>query len=360
MLKRILGSLLVAALLLPFSTSVFAAGLTLVPPKFEFDVEPGTTIRDVIKISNQGTDTLVLTATVQDFVAGGETGEPAFIDASENDPSISISNWIQVTGEDALLVQPGEKKEISFVISVPTDAEPGGHYGAVFFTPPAGGGQVAVTQRIGTLVLVRVKGEINETGHLDTFGAYPETLAGEEIATSSADMLFDSLPVSFATRYENTGNIHLKPAGKIEITNIFGQQVERVGVEAIYNERGVEVSKEIVDYIPVNNGRGNVLAKSFRTFRTSWEGEPYWYRLDDGSKEIRYRGYPIGLYTATLTLDNPGGDDIVETARIIVFPVLHIGGGVLVLVILIFGGMRFARWRQRAAEAAFKKKFGVK
>ena len=43
----------------------------------------------------------------------------------------------KTTSGDAITIQPGEKKEIPFTITVPKDAEPGGQYGAIFFTPPA-------------------------------------------------------------------------------------------------------------------------------------------------------------------------------------------------------------------------------
>ncbi|MDD3067179.1 MAG: hypothetical protein PHO48_05130 [Candidatus Gracilibacteria bacterium] len=341
------------------TTSVSAASITITPPKFEYNANPGETIRGVVKLNNQGSDTLTLIQSIQDFVSSGETGQPSFVDASENNKALSISNWINVNDNRVTTINPNGNVEVPFTIVIPSDAEPGGHYGAIFFSPPAASGQVAISERIGSLVLVRVSGEISEAGKLDRFDAYTPTLTEDQILKTSSKFFFGSLPVTLAMRWENQGNVHFKPTGKIEIYNTFGMKVAPVGVKSVLNERGVETGKEIVDYIPVNNAQGNVLAKSFRTFLEKWEGEPYWFYNENGTKEIRHKGFPIGMYKAVLTLGS-GEDATTATTHILVLPWKEVGGGIVLLAILIFGFPRFRKWNNKRLEEKYRKKFNVK
>jgi len=354
---------LVGFLALAQLPTVLAAGIILSPPKFEFRANPGDTIRGVVKLTNQNENAISMSSSVGDFMAKNESGSPAFVARGDEavDTAFSLSSWIHVNDGKAIDIGANGKADVPFSIDIPANAEPGGHYGVIFFEPPAGGGQIGVTQRLGALVLVQVSGEITESGRLDTFGAYPTDVPGEDIPQYSSQFSFENAPIPFAIRYENTGNVHIKPEGRIEIFNTFGQKVRSVGVVSILNELGVEVQKEIVDFIPANNDNGNVLAKSFRTFRAKFAGTPFWYRRDDGVKEIRYGGFPVGLYTAQLTMQGIGdGDTVTAAARFIIFPWKIVGGVTAILLMLFFGGRRFFAWRSAKLEADFKRKFGVK
>lgn len=328
-----------------------AAGLSLIPPKFEFEANPGETLTGTIELLSTDAGSMTLTASVQDFVAGNETGQPQFVDTSAaSDASSYSSRWYTVGTGQPLVLRAGERLRVPFTVAVPQDAPPGGHYAAVFFTPPAGEGQVAVTQRIGSLVLIRVRGDIREEGEIAQWGTYPASIAGEQLADASAQFFWSKLPVDFAIRYHNTGNVHLRPEGKIELFGTFGGQLEKIGVQSILNEGGVETKKEIVDYLPVNNDRGNVLKDSYRTFRASWQGTPYWQPQEDGTRAIAYRGMPLGWYTARLTLTGPGGEAQVAETSFIVFPWQVVVPGLLGIIILFFGIRAGLRWHTRSVE----------
>lgn len=358
-MRKLLSGILVFTLVFLnfaiFAPLAAAAGVALSPPKFEIEANPGDVISERVSIANQGSNTIALSTSVQDFVASGETGQASFIDADQGDSSISISNWVEMSKQN-IVVNPGEKVTVDFQIRVPEDAEPGGHYGAIFFAPPAGEGQVSLQQRIGSLVLVKVSGDIISEGRLDRFGSFDKDIPGEEIAEQESQFFFRELPIPLAVRYENTGNVHLKPAGKIELFNTFGQPVKAIGAQSVFNDRGVEISREIVDYIPFNGGKGNVLANSFRTFREEFKGKLYWFYHEDGTKEIRDKGNPLGLYQAKLTLDS--GE--VETFRFLIFPVWKVLGGVTGVVIFIVILLKLISWNNRRLEEKFAKKFGVK
>lgn len=364
---RLLSLVLAAASALlafvPAVSAQTAGGVTISPPRFEYTVEPGQVVRDQIQIINSSLEPLTLSSSVRDFVAGGESGEPSFVDdPTKVDSAISISSWITVSGGDSITIPAGGKRAVDFTIAVPAGAEPGGKYGAIFFSPPAGEGQVAVQQRIGSLVILRVGGDISESGRLDRFGPYDSDL--ESIADASRNFFYfsrisDENPVSFAIRYENTGTVHVKPTGRIELSN-FGIKLSEVGVQTVLNNQGLEVEKNIVDFIPVNTARGNVLSKSFRTFRADFPGFPSFVTTEQGIREIAFGGFPVGLYTATLTLDPVAGNPAeVHKVRFVVFPAVEILGSLLLLAALGFGFVRYRRYSQRRLEEEFKKKFGV-
>ncbi len=75
--------------------------------------------------------------------------------------------------------------------------------------------------------------------------------------------------------FKNTGTTHVKPSGKIILKDSDGTQLKQVGREAVINDLGVIVWENIVDYIPINDTRWNVLPQTRRLFNTEWKWFPY-------------------------------------------------------------------------------------
>lgn len=205
-----------------------AASIVLTPPKFEQNVNPGETLYKTVKIKNNGPRQIPLQASVEDFApAKDEGGQPRFLKDSKADASITMSKWVSFEKE-IFVVKPQQTLEVPFKIEIPQNAEPGGHYGTIFFAPPSqDGGNVSIQQRIGSLLLLRVSGEIHEEGSLQTFGTYKQDA---NFVESNPEMhsFYQSLPVNFTTRFENSGNVHLKPKGKIYIENFFGERLQNI------------------------------------------------------------------------------------------------------------------------------------
>ena len=149
--------------------------------------------------------------------------------------------------------------------------------------------------------------------------------------------------------------MHVKPSGKIEIFNTFGQKLEKIGLQDVLNPQGVLKDQEIIDYIPVNQGLGNVLAKSTRMFTAQYNGEAFWYRFDDGTKELRYKGFPVGRYTAKLTLTGAGGEEINQEVSFIVFPWKIIIGYTVLAILAIFILLKIKKWRSKALREKIKR-----
>jgi hypothetical protein len=76
----------------------------------------------------------------------------------------SISSWISYDTADRFIVPPKSEKKLNLIITAPSDAIPGGHYGAIFFNNPdtgeVDGNTVKMVKRTGILLLATVPGQI--------------------------------------------------------------------------------------------------------------------------------------------------------------------------------------------------------
>ncbi|MCL4367512.1 DUF916 domain-containing protein [Patescibacteria group bacterium] len=133
-----------------------------------------------------------------------------------------ISSWIKVEPSDFIL-QPKEKKEIVISVKTPAKAEPGGHYATIYFQPLFP--QEALTQdttylaaKVGVLGFYIVKGQITEAASI----------------TSLTIPSFQSFgPVPISLNVKNSGNVHILPAGKVTIRDVFGRVVTEVPIKPL-------------------------------------------------------------------------------------------------------------------------------
>lgn len=277
-------------------------GLEISPPLIERDVDPGESLEVDIKVRNVTAGTVTTTAQVDDFVAAGEDGQPKLLleeDAAEAEESpYSLKEW--VSGVPDLTLVSQEVKTAKVSINVPADASPGGHYGVVRFTATpadAEGTAVSLSASIGSLILLRVSGDIVEQASIQQFSSGRINPATEEFQATS---FFETAPVSFLERVQNSGNVHFKPAGSVIVKNLFGQEVAKLTV----NENG-----------------GNVLPSSVRKFEQTLEDKVM-----------------FGRYSADLELTYGQGQTLSQSISFWVIPykiVLAVLAGIILLVLLI-------------------------
>lgn len=284
------------------SAPVHAANITVSPPKFEFDeVEKGERVNGAITITNGDAEPLVLIPSIADFTAQGEAGKPAF---TETDAvrAFSLSAWVSLPAE-AITVPANDRLEIPFAITVPENAEAGGHFGTIFFSPVTEqSGTIAVQQKVGVLLLVRVAGDVHETGDISVFASFPADVDAEAVNQATPQSFFSKFPLVIAVRFTNTGNVHLKPEGTITLKNTFGTELARVGEEIIQTATGAVTGTKLVDYLPVNDTDGNVLPNSSRVFLSEWKGYGSLVLNEQAEREIAWKGLGFGRYTAELNL----------------------------------------------------------
>jgi len=303
-----------------------ANAITLIPPSLEFNVQPGETITTRVKLFNETTSVVEQYASTANFTAKDETGTPEFVE--ETTPS-DLASWITI-GQGPYTLQPGERIEIPVEIKVPANADPGGHFAGILFSPQAPktveGSGVAITTKVGSLVLVRVAGEVREQASVASF------------TTSDGKTNYHRLPVGFNVRVQNSGNVHVRPQGSITIRNMLG------GTTTV---------------LPINTAQGAVLPTSTRAFAATWEKDAQ-VGPSNFFKEFAYewKNFAFGPYSATLMMSYGQGNDktISGTLRFMVFPwrvflvsVLVLG---LAIWLIIFLVKRYNRMIiKRAAEA---------
>jgi hypothetical protein len=207
-------------------------GLTISPFLLERQFEKGQSSDEIIDITNTGDKALPVVITVNDFLPVGDNGQAQFVAPGQGDPHYSLSSWIKITSNPKPVLAPGEKTTLHFVITAPSNAEDGGHYGAILFTFKGGvqeGTGSVVVQKLGAIILAKL-GRAVEDGQIVRF---------------SADHSFYNYPpVSFTTTFKNTGNVHVKPRGGISIYNWFGKKISNVLVNENLHLAAIELKKK--------------------------------------------------------------------------------------------------------------------
>lgn len=275
------------------------------PPLFELDANPGQTLQHEIRVDNLTDQPLHLTTDRRDFTAQGEEGEVNLqTPDQESNTTYSLASWISTTPGDATIA-PKSSQTFDFTIAVPANAEPGGHFGSIIFKTDAkapNGSGAAVSQEIGTLLLVKVAGNITEKAEIASF--------------APTKSIFEGAPVSFVTRIANKGNVFFKPRGTITITDEFGHEVTKLQLD----ER-------------------NVLPNSIRRLTNDWMPK-----------------LTMGHYTATLAVTYGSNNQVItSSAQFYIIPYRLIGMIILGLAILVFFIHRY-RDRLRSAGAALRGK----
>lgn len=251
--------------------------LSVTPPLFQVTIGPGEVWKSNLKIINVNSFGMTFYAAPVNFQAEGEEGWGNFIPLPADKQQFDggkLASWIEVDQEPIFV--PAEKSaEVPFKIQIPYDAPPGGHYAAILVSnrpqnTNIKGTSLKVFSAISSLFFLRIKGEVDESGNIREFSVksrYVQQLAAE-----------------FKLRFENSGNVHLRPQGEIIIYDMWGKENGR---------------------IPVNRDAmfGNVLPHSIRKFSFTWQ--------QDGSD------WSFGRYRAIITLNF--GQDIPQTITAVAY-----------------------------------------
>lgn len=202
------------------------------PGKTEIFVNPGDTVTKSITITNRIGKTVKFKLTTEDMVGTDDATSPIKLLGDETGP-YSIKNFITPEISEFSL-DLGEKITIPVTISIPADAEPRGYYGALIVSnepevldteqSTSTEGKATLVSRIGSLFFLRINGEGQEAGSLDSF---------KIIGPGKA--FYENRPSGFEISFKNTGNVHLVPHGKIIIKNIFGKDVGEIPVDAYFS-----------------------------------------------------------------------------------------------------------------------------
>ncbi len=207
-------------------------------------IQPGETKTLSINVTNVTGAAANFQVIINDFIANpDESGNPALIlDPTKYAPSHSLKRFI--APPPVFSLQPGQEKSIAITIKVPANAAGGGYYGAVRFAPAntssKPGTQLSLSGSVGTLVLIKVPGNITEQ----------MSIAGISVFSGnhSSNFFTTNKNLIVRVRFQNEGNIQESPFGKILVKD--------------HNNKTLGAPVEINSVYPP----GNVLPDSIRHF----------------------------------------------------------------------------------------------
>jgi hypothetical protein len=210
-LRRIRARLLllpfIAGLLSFVAPPAFAQPLPVAvsPTRIEITASPGDRIESSLKFWNGTDEFLPVHVESADLAQQDEEGHAA---VEEENAANSLKAWVNPAYPD-LNVAPKVEITLPFSVDVPTNADPGTHWGAlVAITAPAARGSGAAVQvRTGVILLVRVSGQALEKLTLESV-SFPRFV--------------ESPPIAIEARFKNEGTVHEAPSGEIEVRDMFG------------------------------------------------------------------------------------------------------------------------------------------
>ena len=292
-----------------FPAPTFAAesqGFQISPPVTELSLNPGTSTKQSVKVTNLTNQQITLNVSKANFVAKGEEGEVELTDNA--DPLYSLAPYFNISGA-SVDVPPLASSTVNYTISVPANAEPGGRYGSITFTAAPGSlapgeSGASVQQQLASLIFLRINGNTNESVKVASLNA--GVLQKDSNFTNKN--FFEYGPISFDARFQNVGSVHEKPTGQIVIKNEFGVKVATIKLD-----------------------EQNVIPGAIRRTISTW------------NKHLLF-----GHYTATLTANIGDQETLTAKTSFTVIPYKLVGGIAIVLVLLL---LFFFKARKRFSRA---------
>ncbi len=280
----------------------------LEPGKVDVYLEPGETVTRTIFVTSRVPRKMRFKIETEDIKGNQDPVNPVTLLGGERGPN---------SFKDALLppktsfeLDLGQRIAIPIQITIPSNASPGGYYAAVIISnepekTQTNVGGARVVSRLGALFFIRVKGEVKEEGQL------------KEIRLAGPSRWFhEKGPITFELLFENTGTVHLVPYGIIRVSNIFGEKVGEVPVDAYFS-----------------------LPSSLRYREVEWKS-----------------GFLLGRYTATVDLHRGYKNvpnDIVDTQKVVFWVIpkmllLEIFAALLIIILAIRYVLKNFEFRKRA------------
>ena len=184
------------------------------------EVAAGGTYRDAVTLVNKTSNLLVLELWAADAANSNAGG---FAPRDQGKPNNGVGSWVKLS-IDKVIIPPKAEKTVPFTMTVPRNATPGDHIGAVMAVAPfirgqfpAGGTVLSARYSVGTRVYVRVAGTLTSQ------------LAVKDVqldVTKKAIFPFIQHGTGFI-RYTvvNTGNTVLRPTQQLTVTGLFGRSL---------------------------------------------------------------------------------------------------------------------------------------
>ncbi|MDY6794938.1 MAG: hypothetical protein SWK76_06625 [Actinomycetota bacterium] len=202
--------------------------LAVTPAKVELTVDPGQTVDFSIELLNQVDEPLPLSVYAMDYYVESDN---TFIFEEPGYYSYSCSSWVDIA-DGEVSVPANSSLDVPFKLNVSEDAEPGGHYGVIFFQDarePEPGQGAAPSPRIGALILLTIPGEIVREGSIAGFEVQNDffSLWGPPRGGEGG---WPARSISYHLEVENSGNVHITVCAEIHYRSRFGFGSGTVGL----------------------------------------------------------------------------------------------------------------------------------
>lgn len=290
-------------------TADFSVSVT--PLVREINANPGEVVSGTVDVTNPLSTAQTFYPLARDFAPSKDSSSaaPEFYEQTPEDYAYALSKWVSF-GNESIDIKSKATASIAYKIAIPKNAEPGGHYGAIFASseapkPSGSDSQVTIGARVGSLVLVTVSGDIKSKGEIVSFKADKK--------------IYAKPPAKLLTTIKNSGNVHLKPSGEIKIT-------------------GWSATEESLKF---NEAGGNVLPESERTYTNE-------------TKTLSWGRY---YAKADLSLLSPTGDKIPfqAVANFWIIPIIPILIGLAILIVIIFFWRKWLKKHDQEVKKELKK-----
>jgi hypothetical protein len=191
-------------------------------PAFSYSATPGARVTDHVAVSNIAENPVTLTVYASDAF---NTAEGGFDVLASSKAPVDVGAWTTV--ETAEVTIPGRSVRIvPFTVTIPQNATPGDHVGGIVaaLTTDAttGDGQrVAVEQRVGARVYLRVSGPLQPV------------LSIEDLAVDYDGTFFGRGQTRVSYTVRNPGNVRLSGAQHVTVETPWGATYQAEGVPAV-------------------------------------------------------------------------------------------------------------------------------
>ncbi len=249
----------------------FCSAATIISPLLDFEANPGEIQNGVVKIFNETNQDIYLKSSIEVFSASGELGQPVYLPGSEKNKFL---DWFELS-QDSILLKSNQVVIVPFSISIPESALPGGYYAVIFWETVSDRDNdnvpLKISSRVGTLIFLKVKGDVKEDAELLDFYVMP------------IRKYFFGFPLNFIVRLSNNGNIHIRPSIEVSFKNKFG----------------------LNETFKMNESNNYILPESIRRFELFWGNKDmevnFFGKFLSGLKqEISKK--PFGKHTAILNI----------------------------------------------------------
>ncbi len=192
-------------------------------PTLSYELAPGATIKDSVSVWNFGDVTLTFHVYATDAF-NNQTGQFTLFPGAT--APRDVGGWVKLQTND-IAVAPKQRVDIPITVTVPADAAPGDHAGAVLASSPtptlnSQGQPITVDRRVGSRIYLRVTGPVN-----------PE-LVVENLSTKYHG-IFNPFSGSADVEYtvRNPGNVRLGAHQTLVVKDPLGRTVATRALEDI-------------------------------------------------------------------------------------------------------------------------------